>query len=72
LGQRKRHYNELSRKAYYDYVSKNLAAFLEKYRNYLATKKQRALLARLGISCPPWLSKREASKLISEALSKRH
>jgi ribonuclease HI len=63
--------DELSRRAYYDYVSKNLATFLEKYRNYLATEKQRALLARLGVSCPPWLSKREASKLISEALSKR-
>jgi ribonuclease HI len=63
--------DELSRRAYYDYVSKNLATFLEKYKNYLATEKQRALLARLGVSCPPWLSKREASKLISEALSKR-
>jgi ribonuclease HI len=63
--------DELSRRAYYDYVSKNLATFLEKYKKYLATEKQRAFLARLGISCPPWLSKREASKLISEALSKR-
>jgi ribonuclease HI len=63
--------DELSRRAYYNYVSKNLAAFLEKYKNYLATEKQRALLARLGVSCPPWLSKREASKLISKALSKK-
>jgi hypothetical protein len=63
--------DELSRRAYYNYVSKNLATFLEKYKNYLATEKQRALLARLGVSCPPWLSKREASKLISKALSKK-
>jgi hypothetical protein len=38
--------DELSRRAYYDYVSKNLTAFLEKYKKYLATEKQRALLAR--------------------------
>jgi ribonuclease HI len=41
--------DELSRRAYRDYVSRNLRAFIEKYRPYLATERQRAMLNRLGI-----------------------
>jgi hypothetical protein len=48
-----------------------LATFLAKYKNYLATEKQRAFLTSLGISCPSRTSKREASKLISKALAKQ-
>ena len=58
--------DELSRKAYREHVERNLDAFIEKYRAYLATEKQRALLSRLKMPCPAWISKREASALISE------
>jgi len=63
--------DELSRRAYRDHVSRNLEAFVEKYRPYLATEGQRALLDRLGVPCPPWASRREASALISSALASR-
>jgi ribonuclease HI len=57
--------DELSRKAYSEYVSRNLDAFVEKYRPHLATEKQKALLNRLKIPYPAWISKREASTLIT-------
>jgi len=60
----------LSRKAYSEHVSKSLDAFVEKYRPYLATEKQKALLNRLKIPYPAWISKREASALISERLDR--
>jgi ribonuclease HI len=63
--------DELSRKAYREHISKNLDAFFEKYRPYLATEKQKALLDRLKIPYPPWVSKREASALISEKITRR-
>jgi len=63
--------DELSRKAYREYVSNNLKAFVDKYGLYLATEKQKALLDRLKIPYPPWVSKREASALISEKIARR-
>jgi hypothetical protein len=41
---------------------------MEKYGPYLATDRQKALMERLGIRASPWVSKREASRLIGEAL----
>lgn len=63
--------DELSRKAYRDYVSKNFDIFVEKYGSYLATGRQKALLNRLKIAYPAWISKREASALISERIARR-
>ena len=63
--------DELSRKAYREHVSKSLDAFIKKYKPYLATEKQKALLDRLKIPYPAWISKREASALISERIAHR-
>jgi len=62
--------DELSRKAYREHVERNLDAFIEKYRAYLASERQRALLNRLKIPYPPWISKRKASALISEKIAR--
>jgi ribonuclease HI len=61
----------LSRKAYEEWIARNPDAFVERYGPYLATEKQRALMERLGIRASPWVSRREASRLIGEALSGR-
>jgi ribonuclease HI len=58
----------LSRKAYVEYVEKNLNTFLGKYQPYLASEKQKAFMNRLKIEYPLWISKREASNLISQKL----
>jgi ribonuclease HI len=59
----------LSRKAYEEWIARNPDAFAERYGPYPATEKQRALMERPGIRASPWVSKREASRLIGEALS---
>jgi len=46
-------------------------AFLEKYMLYLAIDKQKTLLGRLKIAYPAWISKREASALISKKIARR-
>jgi len=61
--------DRLSRVAYERHASENLEEFLKRYGRYLATERQRALLERLGLPCPPWTPKREASRLIEGALS---
>ena len=60
--------DELSRKAYHEHVAKNIEVFLKKYQSYLATEKQKTFLKQLKIPYPPWISKREASVLISESI----
>ena len=66
-----REFNEdadsLSRKAYEEYI-KNNPDFYGKYAEYLATEKQKNLLSRLKVDYPPWISKRDASKLIDSIL----
>mgnify|MGYP000279969296 FL=1 len=66
-----REFNEdadnLSRKAYEEHI-KNNPDFYKKYTRYLATEKQKNLLNRLKVSYPPWIPKRDASKLIDSIL----
>jgi len=59
--------DSLSRKAYIEYVTGN-PSVLEKYKRFLATEKQKQLMDKLKISYPFYISKREASKLISQKL----
>ena len=60
----------LSRKAYKEYVTVNPDA-LEKYKQFLATEKQKQLMDKLNIKYPFYISKREASKLISQKLKQK-
>lgn len=57
----------LSRRAYEEYVTAN-PDVLEKYKQYLATEKQRQLMDKLNIKYNFYISKCEASKLISQKL----
>ena len=61
--------DNLSRRAYDKYLVDNPRIF-ERFRSNFATDKQKALLERLKIPYPVNISKREASKLISERLNK--
>ncbi|MEX2703224.1 MAG: ribonuclease HI [Candidatus Baldrarchaeota archaeon] len=60
----------LSRKAYKEYVTANPDA-LKKYKQFLATEKQKQLMDKLNIKYPFYISKREASKLISQKLKQK-
>lgn len=62
--------DSLSRKAYIEYVTNN-PSVLENYKRYLATEKQKQLMDKLKINYPFFISKREASKLISQKLNKQ-
>jgi ribonuclease HI len=62
--------DSLSRKAYEDYVDSH-SDFYGRYGRYLATEKQKRLLAKLKVDFKPHVSKREASKLIQKALKRQ-
>ena len=62
--------DELSHKAYEEYLD-NHPEVLEKVKRYLATEKQKKLLEKLGIKYCKYISKFEASRLISRRLKKR-
>ncbi|RLF13186.1 MAG: hypothetical protein DRN06_08975, partial [Thermoprotei archaeon] len=59
----------LSRKAYVEWCRRHPEA-VRKYAKWFATEKQKALLRKLGVRFHPFISKREASRLISQHLDK--
>jgi ribonuclease HI len=61
--------DRLSTLAYNEYLAKN-PVFLQKISRHMATEKQIALLRELGITAEKYLSRMEASRLISEILNK--
>jgi len=60
----------LSRKAYIQFITEN-PHVLMKYKTYLATEKQKRFMDDLKINYPFWITKREASRLISERLRRK-
>jgi len=66
--------DELSRRAYYDFCRKHDKEIREHYGAYLITEKQKAFIKRLAsrkgieVKVSDYMSKREASKLISSLL----
>lgn len=60
--------DNLSRKAYREFVERNRERFTEFYRRWLATEKQIELLKKLGITIEHPISRRESGLLIGKAL----
>ena len=62
--------DRLSKAAYYEYLMKH-PDVVEKFSSYFATPKQISLLKKLGYKVSRFTSKREASKILSEALRQK-
>lgn len=62
--------DELSKAAYYKYLEEH-PEVVEKFSSYFATPKQLSLLKRLGYKPSKFMSKREASKIISRTLREK-
>jgi len=62
--------DKLSKAAYYEYL-RNHPDVIRRFSSYFATPKQISLLRKLGYEVSEFMSKREASKIISKALGKK-
>ena len=62
--------DNLSRKAYREFVERNIEKFTEFYRRWLATEKQIEFLKKLGIAIEYPISRNEARLIIEKALKK--
>ena len=63
--------DSLSKKAYREFCEKHREVVLKYYKRFFATSKQLAFIERLGGDPDPFMSKREASKLIDRLLREK-
>ncbi|WP_243675003.1 hypothetical protein [Vulcanisaeta distributa] len=60
--------DELSKRAYIEYLDKHPPELVDAFSRYFATEKQLALLRELGIEPYKYMSRMEANRLIRKLL----